>query len=58
MAKRKTAREIILGFMDAVMEKTAPQHEALLDAGSCAPERPCPYCRQQEAMLEALKDLG
>jgi len=54
MAKRKTARLILLEFIDRVMERIRPDHEKLCEEGKCTSETPCPYCRAADAMMDEL----
>ena len=51
MPKRKTARLLALEFIDNIMQKTVKAHEEFCDAGKCAIDEPCAYCKINEYML-------
>jgi len=49
-----TARGLLLGFIDEVMEELVPAHEALCDEGKCSIEEPCVFCKVGEIMMKNL----
>jgi hypothetical protein len=58
MPKRKTARLLALEFIDNIMQKTVKAHEEFCDAGKCAIDEPCAYCKINEYMLIELDNLN
>lgn len=57
-ATAKTAREANLELIDGVMERTVAEHEKALGAGGCSVLDPCPWCRVNDMLMEALKGVN
>jgi hypothetical protein len=51
----RSVKEIVLAFIDAVMERTVPAHEKRCDEGKCSVEHPCDFCTTNDILMEEAK---
>jgi hypothetical protein len=50
-------KEIVLKFVDEVMEDTVKGHEALCDEDKCSIEEPCAYCLINDILMAKLAKI-